>query len=139
MVDQVGIPELVAKIMTFPEKVNRYNIDYMRMLVMNGPEKHPGATIVRSGNTSISLFYGDRSIIANNLKIGDTVDRHMNNDDLVLFNRQPSLHKQSIMCHRVRVFPYRTFRFNECCCTPYNADFDGDVSHLDLLDHVYPF
>ena len=74
----------------------------------------------------------DRNKIAANLKIGDIVERHMADDDVVLFNRQPSLHKMSIMSHRVKVFPWRTFRFNECACTPYNADFDGDEMNLHL-------
>jgi DNA-directed RNA polymerase III subunit RPC1 len=56
----------------------------------------------------------------------------MQDDDVVLFNRQPSLHKMSIMAHRAKVFPWRTFRFNECCCTPYNADFDGDEMNMHL-------
>lgn len=133
-VDQVGIPELVAKTMTYPEKVTKYNIDMLRRMVINGPDAHPGATIVRKGpNTSISLHYGDRNNMAKNLAIGNIVDRHMMNDDYVLFNRQPSLHKQSIMCHRVKVMPYRTFRFNECACTPYNADFDGDEMNIHFL------
>lgn len=52
---------------------------------------------------------------------------------IVLFNRQPSLHKLSIMCHRVRVRPWRTFRLNECVCNPYNADFDGDEMNLRMF------
>ena len=56
----------------------------------------------------------------------------MMDDDLVLFNRQPSLHRISIMCHRAKVLENRTFRFNECVCTPYNADFDGDEMNLHL-------
>jgi len=49
---------------------------------------------------------------------------------IVLFNRQPSLHRLSILSHRVKVRPWRTFRLNECVCTPYNADFDGDEMNL---------
>ena len=56
----------------------------------------------------------------------------MLDEDIVLFNRQPSLHKLSIMCHRAKVLEHRTFRFNECVCTPYNADFDGDEMNLHL-------
>ena len=58
--------------------------------------------------------------------------RHLLDGDIVLFNRQPSLHKMSIMSHRVKVLPWRTFRFNECVCTPYNADFDGDEMNLHV-------
>ena len=63
---------------------------------------------------------------------GDLIERHMIDEDMVLFNRQPSLHKLSIMCHRAKILPHRTFRFNECVCTPYNADFDGDEMNLHL-------
>lgn len=63
--------------------------------------------------------------MASALRCGDIVERHLNDNDIVLFNRQPSLHRVSIMSHRAKVMPYRTFRFNECCCNPYNADFDG--------------
>jgi DNA-directed RNA polymerase III subunit RPC1 len=131
-INQVGVPIMVAKIMTYPERVNRYNIDRMRKLVMNGPEKHPGANIVRSGHHVSALQYADKDRAALNLKIGDIVERHMDDDDVVLFNRQPSLHKMSIMAHRVKVMPWKTFRFNECACTPYNADFDGDEMNMHL-------
>ena len=98
-----------------------------------------------------SLKYGNRESLARNLKVnycfiymqhlmtnhifcqhGDLIERHMIDDDIVLFNRQPSLHKLSIMCHRAKILPHRTFRFNECVCTPYNADFDGDEMNLHL-------
>jgi DNA-directed RNA polymerase beta' subunit len=61
------------------------------------------------------------------LKEGDIVDRHLRNGDYVLFNRQPSLHKMSMMAHKVRVMPYDTFRLNVCTTPGYNADFDGDM------------
>lgn len=131
-IDQVGVPQLVAKVMTYPERVNQYNIQRMRMMVENGPDKHPGANLIRSGTMVIALQYADRKRAAMGLKIGDVVERHMDDDDIVLFNRQPSLHKMSIMAHRVKVFPWRTFRFNECACAPYNADFDGDEMNLHL-------
>ncbi|KAJ8948793.1 hypothetical protein NQ318_022925 [Aromia moschata] len=60
------------------------------------------------------------------------VERHLHDDDVVLFNRQPSLHKLSIMAHRAKIHQHRTFRFNECVCNPYNADFDGDEMNLHL-------
>lgn len=66
------------------------------------------------------------------MQLGDLVERHLHNDDVVLFNRQPSLHKLSIMAHRAKVHQHRTFRFNECVCNPYNADFDGDEMNLHL-------
>lgn len=64
------------------------------------------------------------------MKFGDIVERHMEDGDVVLFNRQPSLHRVSIMAHRTRIMPWRSLRFNECVCTPYNADFDGDEMNI---------
>jgi DNA-directed RNA polymerase III subunit RPC1 len=132
-VEQIGVPVLVAKVLTYPERVNRYNIEKLQKCVVNGPDVHPGANMIRQANGFVkSLAFGDRQRVAASLKIGDIVERHMEDDDIVLFNRQPSLHKMSIMCHKVKVFPWRTFRFNECACTPYNADFDGDEMNLHL-------
>ncbi|KAL7999807.1 putative DNA-directed RNA polymerase, subunit beta-prime [Plasmopara halstedii] len=133
-IDQVGVPEHVAKTMTYPEKVTRYNLQKLRRCVLNGPKVHPGANVIRieGQNFTKNLLYGDRTSLAEELKIGDIVERHMEDGDIVLFNRQPSLHKMSIMSHRVKVMPWRTFRFNECVCSPYNADFDGDEMNMHL-------
>lgn len=73
-----------------------------------------------------------RKKVADELKHGDVVERHLEDGDCVLFNRQPSLHRVSIMAHRARVMPFRTLRFNECVCKPYNADFDGDEMNIHL-------
>lgn len=127
----VGVPVHVAKVLTFPERVTETNLQRLQRAVRNGP-KYPGANIVRSGGMSRSLAYGDRDKASKFLRIGDVVDRHLIDGDCVLFNRQPSLHKMSIMCHRAKVMPWRTFRFNECVCAPYNADFDGDEMNLHL-------
>lgn len=110
------------------EQVSRYNIEKLRDRVRNGPDTWPGANIVRiTGENSFSksLAFGDRELAAANLRVGDIVERHMEDGDIVLFNRQPSLHKLSIMSHQVKVLQWRTFRFNICVCAPYNADFDG--------------
>ncbi len=132
-IDQVGVPQLVAKVMTYPDRVNAHNIEKLRSAVLNGPEQHPGANIVRTvSGMVLSLGFANRERVATQLKIGDVVERHMFDNDIVLFNRQPSLHKMSIMAHRVKVMPWRTFRFNECACTPYNADFDGDEMNMHL-------
>lgn len=134
-IDQVVVPQLVAMTLTYPERVTEANMEFMRKLVINGPDVHPGANFVQSAsNQSLKKFlkYGDRKKHAKELRIGDIVERHLIDGDAVLFNRQPSLHKLSIMCHFARVMPHRTFRFNECVCTPYNADFDGDEMNLHL-------
>ena len=130
-IDEVGVPLHIAKLMTYPEVVSRHNIEKIRECVRNGMNQHPGANFVRfkSGGTQY-LKYGDRRKVAAELKMGDTVERHLRDGDVLLFNRQPSLHKMSIMAHRARVMPWRTLRFNESVCTPYNADFDGDEMNI---------
>uniref|UniRef100_A0A6Q2XTY3 DNA-directed RNA polymerase subunit n=1 Tax=Esox lucius TaxID=8010 RepID=A0A6Q2XTY3_ESOLU len=133
-IDEVAVPVHVAKILTYPEKVNKANLELMRKLVRNGPEVHPGANFIQQRHTQMKRFlkYGNRDKMAQELRFGDVVERHMIDGDIVLFNRQPSLHKLSIMAHIAKVKPHRTFRFNECVCTPYNADFDGDEMNLHL-------
>ena len=132
----------MAKVLTFPDKVNRYNIEKLRKLILRGPDNHPGANFVEVVPTDpdsgippnkISLVYArNRAKIADELKIGDTVERHLADGDAVLFNRQPSLHRVSIMSHKARIMPSKTLRFNECVCAPYNADFDGDEMNIHV-------
>lgn len=133
-IDQVGVPEHVAKILTYPERVTPHNLSLMRRLVRNGCDVHPGANFLEQRGTGFKRYlrYGNREQLAQNLRLGDVVERHLMDGDIVLFNRQPSLHKLSIMAHLAKVLPHRTFRFNECVCTPYNADFDGDEMNLHL-------
>ncbi|XP_075697917.1 DNA-directed RNA polymerase III subunit RPC1 isoform X1 [Rhinoderma darwinii] len=133
-IDEVAVPVHVARILTFPEKVNKANIHFMRKLVQSGPDLHPGANFIQQRHTQMKRFlkYGNREKMAQELRYGDIVERHLIDGDIVLFNRQPSLHKLSIMAHIAKVKPHRTFRFNECVCTPYNADFDGDEMNLHL-------
>ncbi|KAF9412429.1 hypothetical protein HW555_009098 [Spodoptera exigua] len=133
-IQEVGVPVHVAKILTYPERVFPANLQWLRKLVCNGPDVHPGANYVQQRGLKHKKYlkYGNREKIAQELKCGDIVERHLVDGDVVLFNRQPSLHKLSIMCHRARVQPQRTFRFNECVCTPYNADFDGDEMNMHL-------
>lgn len=114
--DQVGVPEWIALKMTFPEVVTPHNIEVLRAAVRNGPDVHPGANFVENGRTGEKrmLKYGDRAQTAERLAVGDIVERHMADGDVCLFNRQPSLHRISIMAHRARVLPWRTLRFNPC-------------------------
>lgn len=140
-IDEVAVPERVAKNLTYPEKVNRYNIEKLRKLVRNGSNRYPGANyIINEAGLKTSLVFLSRidkrgeklGKAARDLKIGYTVERHIEDGDIVLFNRQPSLHKLSILSHRAKVRPWRTFRLNECVCNPYNADFDGDEMNLHV-------
>lgn len=127
--DQLGVPKEIATDMTIPETVTQLNIDWLKKLVDQGDE-WPGARYYISkinNNEIIDLKYVKNKP---NLQYGDVVERHLMNDDFVLFNRQPSLHKMSIMGHRVRVLPGMTFRLNLAVTTPYNADFDGDEMNM---------
>eukprot|EP00397_Hematodinium_sp_SG-2012_P002441 GEMP01002447.1.p1 GENE.GEMP01002447.1~~GEMP01002447.1.p1 ORF type:complete len:1261 (+),score=243.66 GEMP01002447.1:585-4367(+) len=132
-IDEVVVPIWVAKRMTFPEVVCDANIERLRASVRRGQEGYPGAAAIRTKGGITKFCYGlkqHRRLHAEQLEPGDTVDRHMQNGDIVLFNRQPSLHRMSMMAHKARVMEGRTFRFNECVCSPYNADFDGDEMNL---------
>jgi DNA-directed RNA polymerase III subunit RPC1 len=133
-IDQVAIPVLVAKNMTYPETVSRYNKAKLQQRVRNGWDKWPGANYIikAGGGFQIMLKFANRGLIAEQLMEGDVVERHLEDGDIVLFNRQPSLHKLSILSHFVKVRPHRTFRLNECVCNPYNADFDGDEMNLHV-------
>ncbi|KAL1967262.1 hypothetical protein VTN77DRAFT_3308 [Rasamsonia byssochlamydoides] len=133
-VDEVAVPELVAKNMTYPEVVTRYNKEKLQQRVRNGTKKWPGANYLtkKGQNFKLYLKYGNLKMMADQLQEGDTVERHIEDGDIVLFNRQPSLHKLSILCHYAKVRPHRTFRLNECVCNPYNADFDGDEMNLHV-------
>ncbi len=133
-INEVGVPLEIAKILTVPEKVTEYNIEDMKELVMRGSDEHPGANYIqRPDGGRIALKYAkDRAAKAENLQLGYIVERHLRDGDIVLFNRQPSLHRMSILAHYVRVMPYRTFRLNLAVCRPYNADFDGDEMNLHV-------
>lgn len=131
MIDQVGVPRSVAMTLTFPERVTALNKEKLLFLVRNGPHRYPGARfVVREDGVRFDLRYSDPSSV--DLGVGWIVERHMQDEDLVLFNRQPSLHKMSIMGHRAKVLPYSTFRLNLSVTSPYNADFDGDEMNLHL-------
>ncbi|MFX1305783.1 MAG: DNA-directed RNA polymerase subunit A' [Promethearchaeota archaeon] len=133
-INEVGVPIEIAKILTIPTNVNDWNIEEMKQMVLNGPFNHPGANyIIRNDRRRIDLRYvKNRKIIADMLAPGFTVERHLNDGDLVLFNRQPSLHRMSIMAHEVKIMEGRTFRLNLTVCPPYNADFDGDEMNLHV-------
>ncbi len=133
-INEVGVPEIIAKILTVPNHVTEWNIEDMKQMIINGPDKHPGANyIIRTDNRRIDLRYvKDRRIIADTIQPGFVVERHLKNKDLVLFNRQPSLHRMSIMAHEVRIMTGKTFQLALLVCTPYNADFDGDEMNLHV-------
>ncbi len=143
-IDEVGVPLKVAKELTIPEEVTPKNIKYLTKLVKNGRDIYPGANFVfrttfingKSINQKIDLKYRKKDI---KLSYGDVVERHIVNGDYVLFNRQPTLHKPSMMGHKIHVLDRddaNTFRMNVSVAGPYNADFDGDEMNIHLAQSI---
>jgi DNA-directed RNA polymerase beta' subunit len=139
-IDQVGIPKKMAMELTIPEEVTPHNIKYLSALVKNGKDIYPGANFVLRTSyrnsiqetQKIDLKYRKKAI---KLQLDDVVERHATNNDFVLFNRQPTLHKPSMMGHRIQVIDddrLNTFRVNVSVCKPYNADFDGDEMNIHM-------
>lgn len=130
-VAEIGVPLEIAMNLTSPERVTPYNIDKLYKIVRNGADKWPGAkTIVRKDGRMISLKHVKTEEIV--LYDGDLVNRHLIDNDILLFNRQPTLHKMSMMGHRVKVLPYKTFRMNVLVTRPYNADKPKEYKALTL-------
>ena len=129
---ELGIPMKIAKNITKPVVVNDINRAFLTKLVQNGPDIWPGAKILEKKNgDSITLRYVDKKSII--LENDDIVHRHMMNGDPILFNRQPTLHRMSMMCHIAKIMHQGdTFRMNVADTKPYNADFDGDEMNLHM-------
>ena len=134
---EIGVPMVFAKKLTYPETVTAFNLERLKHSVRNGPGKHPGATHLQMSdggllsleNTSDSA----REALAARLTPGCIVHRQVRDGDVVLMNRQPSLHRPSMMAHRVRVLPgEKTLRMHYANCDAYNADFDGDEMNLHM-------
>jgi len=132
--NEVGIPDRVASEMTITINVTDRNTEEARQYVSNGPEVHPGANYVkRPDGRRLKVTPKNCEELATKIEEGWEVNRHLVDGDIVIFNRQPSLHRMSIMAHEVVVMPYKTFRLNTVVCPPYNADFDGDEMNLHAL------
>ena len=127
---ELGVPEKIAMNLTRPERVTEFNRDKLYKYIQNGPNVFPGAKTIRRGvdGRIISLRHVNSKDVV--LHYGDIVNRHLMDGDIVLFNRQPTLHRMSMMAHRVKVLKYKTFRLNVSVTAPYNADFDGDEMNM---------
>ncbi len=134
-INEVGVPFKIAKDMTIPVTVTEKNVEHLRSLVKNA-QTWPGANyVIRPDGRKKKVAPETAEEIAKEIAPGYSVERHLMNGDIVLFNRQPSLHRMSIMGHRVRITPWNTFTLNVCVCHPYNADFDGDEMNLHVLQN----
>lgn len=114
-IDEVAVPERVAKVLTYPERVTSHNINGLRQAVRNGTEVHPGANFVARGDNKKFLRFGNRAAIADGLAVGDIVERHLIDGDIILFNRQPSLHK---------------------VCQPWRDNWYSDWYSIKAINHV---
>jgi len=143
-INEVGVPIAMARELTVPVKVTAHNLNWCKMMVKRGPSpltedgKYlPGVNYIliqRDGmKQRRKVTEKNANDVAEKLEPGMTIERQLMDGDIVLFNRQPSLHRMSMMAHKVRVVPYKTFRFNLSVCPPYNADFDGDEMNLHVL------
>ncbi|PHH81109.1 hypothetical protein CDD80_2094 [Ophiocordyceps camponoti-rufipedis] len=143
--NEIGVPPVFAKKLTYPEPVTSHNFTEMQMAVINGLDKWPGAFAIENEHGQVVSLRNksleERSALANQLLAATNsnaaktnnkkVYRHITNGDVVLMNRQPTLHKPSIMGHRVRVLSAeKTLRMHYANCNTYNADFDGDEMNL---------
>lgn len=132
-INEVGVPLEIAKELTVPIKVNKNNIEEMKKLIENGPNAPAGANyIIRSDNVRKKLTDENKELIKNEIDVGYVVERHLMDGDITILNRQPSLHRMSMMAHRARIMPDRTLRINLAVTIPYNADFDGDEMNLHI-------
>ena len=140
--DQVGVQLSIAQKQTIPDRVTNFNMSSMKKKILN----RECNSIIKKAKSEyqigqeIKIMYLDDEMLIKteqSLEVGDVVERHLVNDDIVLFNRQPSLHAFSLMAHRVRIFAgQKTFRLNVQATTPYNADFDGDEMNMHTLQTV---
>ena len=131
--NEVGVPRRIATNLTVPERVTAWNIDYLKKFIEKGPSKYPGANyIVRPDGKKKKITSETKETSLEELKPGYLVERHLIDGDISAFNRQPSLHRMSMMCHLIRVLPGKTLRLNPAVCHPFNADFDGDEMNLHI-------
>ncbi|OAL01187.1 beta and beta-prime subunits of DNA dependent RNA-polymerase [Phaeosphaeriaceae sp. SRC1lsM3a] len=143
--NEIGVPPVFAIKLTFPEPVTNHNFYDLKEAVLNGPDKWPGAVAIENEAGQVIRLgkknYEERLALANQLLAPSSsfgngsrnkkVHRHLNNGDVVIMNRQPTLHKPSMMAHRARVLPgEKTIRMHYANCNTYNADFDGDEMNM---------
>lgn len=132
-INEVGVPSVVAMKLTIPEMITEWNMAYLKKFIERGPTEYPGCNyIIRPDGKKKKITEETKEASLEEIQPGYIVERHLMDGDIAIFNRQPSLHRMSMMCHRVRVLPHKTLRINPIVCHPYNADFDGDEMNLHI-------
>ncbi len=129
-INEVGVPFEIAKILTVAEHVTSTNIEILKELIRKGSE-YPGANyVIRPDGKRKKVSDALKEELCAEIQPGYKIERHLRDGDIVLFNRHPSLHKQSLMAHYAKILPDRTFRLHPAVAAPYNADFDGDECNI---------
>lgn len=138
-VDEIGIPEVDAHLMTRPITVREYNFSTMNAIF----DDHKFTYIVPGpghGNCPYrgQLLSKERFIklVSPVISIGDIIERFMQDGDILLVNRQPSLHKYSFAAFRVKLHKDLTIKINLGAVDPFNADFDGDELNYHLVQDI---
>ena len=142
-VGEIGVPHMICKTLTYPERVTDQNKSWLQSMVINGPDCLFGANVIQKSDVNnmfcnlskIGLYAttrDQRKRFADTLVVGDVVERHMVKGDVVVANRQPTLHEGSIMGHYVRPVPGKAIKLPLFSVNSYNADFDGDEMNLHL-------
>ncbi len=143
-INEIGVPISIAKELTVPIRVTSHNIEWCKKMIRqkilaskDSDEYFPSVNYVKRETEGmkqrIKVTEKNAEDVAEKLELGAIIERQMMDGDIALFNRQPSLHRMSMMAHRIKVVPHKTFRFNLSVCPPYNADFDGDEMNLHIL------
>ena len=131
-IGELGVPISVADTLTKPVKINKYNEKYWNNVLRTNPDLIK--RVEDADGTQINLRYVSTSTIQ--LGFGHVIYRSLIDGDWVIFNRQPSLHKQSLMAHQIKILPFSSFRMNLSATSPYNADFDGDEMNIHVPQTV---
>jgi DNA-directed RNA polymerase subunit A' len=131
-IDEVGIPLELAKELTVPVVVEERNVDHIQELVKNFPDWPTVNYVIRPDGRRKKLTELNKEEVAEEIEPGYKVEKQLGDGDWVIFNRQPSLHRMSMMGHKAKIMPYKTLRLNPLVCPPYNADFDGDEMNLHI-------
>ncbi|MFH0713894.1 MAG: DNA-directed RNA polymerase subunit A' [Candidatus Micrarchaeota archaeon] len=129
-INQLGVPPEIASELTVPVSVTEWNLEAMKSFIrVNAPKIN---YVIRPDGRRKKLTSSNLEEVLTEIAPSYQIERQLIDGDLVIFNRQPSLHRVSMMCHSIVILPGKTFRFNVADCTPYNADYDGDEMNIHV-------
>lgn len=128
-INEVGIPKVIAQELTVPEFVTEWNQKSIKELI---EKTNLVQYVIRPNGIRKKVTDANKAEVLEELEVGFKIERQLSDGDIVLFNRQPSLHRLSMMAHKAKIMNNKTFRINPIVCKPYNADFDGDEMNLHV-------